>query len=193
MNIRLTLTGVRPMLMHNGRLANPIDPHTRQKAQLASKRKKTDEDIAILLAAEARGAVYETADGYLGLPSQNVWRSIYDAAKAFKRGEDIKRGLISDPESVERLTVDGKEWPVEDFLSRPDSIDFRPVALQRQRVMRARPKVSGWHSVHTFELLTDVLDTSDLEPILLRAGRLVGVGDWRPTYGTYTATLEEAA
>lgn len=191
MKVTITLTGGRPMLMHNGRLANPLDPYTRQKKTLSGKRKKTDEDIARLLEIEARGAAYETNEGLLGLPTQNVWRSAYDAAKAFKRGEDIKRGLVPvDPEEVAPLAFGGKHRTVEEHLASSANIDFRPVAQMRQRVMRARPIVRGWQSVHTFELLPDVLDPSDLEPILARAGRLVGVGDWRPTYGTYAAHME---
>lgn len=188
MNFTIHLTGVRPMLHHNGRLANPIDPYTRALKELTAKRKKTDEDLILIMQAEARAAVYETAEGFVGLPTGNVWRSVKDAATAFKRGKDMERALIGSPD-VEPLLIHGEKWTVEDFLADPNNIDYRPVAVNRARTMRARPIVRGWSCTHTFELLEDVIDPRDMAPILERAGRLVGVGDWRPMFGTFTTEV----
>lgn len=188
MKITLQLTGDRPMLMHNGRLANPLDPYTQQLKAITGKRKKTDEDLIQMMRIEARGAAYETTDGLLGLPTENVWRSVYDAAKGFKRGEDIKRAL-SAPLETEPLLVDGATVAVDVYLSDPAHIDYRPVAIMKRRTMRARPVVRSWVSVHHFELLDDVIDARDLAPILERAGRLTGVGDWRPTFGTFSCEV----
>lgn len=187
--LALTLTGQRPLLMHNGRLANPIDPWTRQLKAITGKRRKTDEDLIAMMRVEARGGAYETADGLLAMPSENVWRALYDAAKAFKRGEDIKRGLVTDG-SVVPLFIDGKSVDVDEFLSVPEHIDYRPVRVQRAKTMRARPLVEGWSCRHEFELLADVIDPRDLVPIVERAGRLVGLGDYRPTYGTFTTEID---
>ena len=190
MQLTLTLTGTRPMLQHNGRLANPIDPHTRALKQLTAKRKKTDEDLIDIMRAEARGAIYETADSCVGFPTQGVWRCVYDAAKAFKMGEDIKRAL-SGPDLVEPLYVDGELVKVEAFLSDPENIDYRPVKVQGKKTMRARPLIRAWRTVHTFDLLEDVIDPRELTKVLERAGRLVGLGDWRPTFGTFTTEVSE--
>lgn len=190
MKLTLNLTGTRPMLQHNGRLANPLDPYTQALKALTSKRKKTDEDLLAILHAEARGAVYETTDDLLGLPTANLWRSIYDAATAFRRGADVKRALLYE-DVTEPLLVDGDAIPVDVFLKDPIHIDYRPVAINRAKTMRARPRVPLiWTSSHAFELLDDVIDARDLGPILERAGRLVGLGDYRPMYGTYTVEVE---
>lgn len=189
MQLTLTLTGTRPMLLHNRRLANPTDEWTRQLKQLTAKRKKTDEDLIDIMRVEARGAIYETSDGLLGLPTENVWRSLYDAATAFKRGQDIKRALSSPPDQMELLLVAGEQVKVETYLENPDHIDYRSVKIMGKRTMRARPVVNGWTTTHTFELLEDVIDPRDLVPIFERAGRLVGLGDWRPTWGTYSVEV----
>lgn len=183
MKLVLSLTGSRPMLQHNGRLANPIDPYTRALKELTAIRKKTDEVLAAIMQAEARGAAYETPEGLLGFPTANVWRCIYDAAKAFKRGEDIKRSLTHDP-VVEPLLVDGGKVMVDEFLT-PATIDYRPVAVNRAKTMRARPIIEHWSCIHTFDLLEDIIDPRDMQPILDRAGRVVGLGDWRPIYGAF--------
>lgn len=190
MKILIHVDGLRPMLQHNGRLANPLDPYTQRLKQLTAKRKKTDEDLMAILVAEARGAVYETSDGLLGFPTQNVWKAIYTAATAFKQGENIKRAL-SFEDSTEPLLFNGAHISVEKFLADPVNIDYRPVAVNRAKTMRARPKVQlPWAATYAFELLDDVIDARDLAPILERAGRLVGLGDWRPIYGTFAVEVE---
>jgi hypothetical protein len=190
MKLVLNITGTRPMLQHNGRLANPIDPYTRRVKELVAKRKKTDEDLIAIMQAEARGAVYETAEGLVGFPTANVWRCIYDAAKAYKRGEDIKRSMTHDP-IVEPLLIGGEHVTVDAYLSDPAHIDYRPVAVQRSKTMRARPIIAaGWQTTHTFDVLEEIMDLRDLGPIIDRAGRIVGLGDWRPIYGAFVATVE---
>jgi hypothetical protein len=196
MQLTLEMTGTRPMLQHNGRLSNPLDEHTQALKALQGKRKKTDEDLIALMMAEARAGFWETPDGLVGVPSAAVWRCLFDAAKAFRMGQDVKRALVFS-DVVEPLLIDGKETTCDDYLKQSGkTIDYRPVKVQTSRVMRARPLIpEGWKTTHRFELLTDVIEPRDLEPVIERAGRLCGLGDWRPTYGTFTteASVEEAS
>lgn len=190
MKLTVTLTGIVPMLQHNGRLVNPVDPHTQALKALTAKRKKTDEDNIDIMQVEARGACYETTDGYIAMPDACVWRSIKDGATGFKRGKDIERALISDHTTVP-LIIDGRHHTCEEWLSTPDHIDYRAVKVGMSRVMRSRPFIpAGWQSTHSFELLEDVIDPRDMLPILERAGRLVGVGDYRPSHGRYNVTID---
>ena len=185
--LRCKLTGTRPLIMHNARLANPLDSYTRALKPLTSKQKKKDEELAEIASIESRGAMYETEDGNLGMPAVNVWRSIYDAAKAFKKGEDVKRGLRFNP-SVLPLEINGGIEPCDPYIqNHPECLLYVSVVIQGRRVMRARPIIqTGWSVVIEFTLLTDVLNIEHLEPIFKRAGRLVGLCDWRPIYGTYS-------
>lgn len=186
--LTLRITGTRPLMMHNGRMANPIDPWTRKLKELTNKRKKTDLDLADIARIEARGACWETEDGLLGIPAAAVWRTIFDAAKAYKRGEDIKRALSF--EDVTRPVYIGERTvSCDEFTADPGNIDYRPVKLMGRKTMRARPILRQWATVQELTLLTDVVDPRDLGPILERAGRLVGLGDWRPIYGTFTAEV----
>lgn len=185
------LTGTRPLLMHNGRLANPLDPYVRSMKEYTGKRRKTDEDYRQMLYIEARGGVYEADENpdLLGMPDVNVWRCLFDAAKAFKRGMDIKRALICEMRTPS-LLVDGAEAKIEEFLATsPDHIDYRPVRIGTSKSMRARALIENWSSTHEFILLTDVIDARDMVPIVERAGRLVGLGDWRPMFGAFTAEI----
>jgi hypothetical protein len=189
MKLSVTLTGTHPMLMHNGRLANPIDPWTRQLKALTSKRKKTDEDILQIAQVEARAGCWETVDGMLGIPSAAVWRCFYDASKQFKLGTTVKKSFYFD-DVVEPLTVAGSQISATDFVADFDNVDYRTIKVQTSRVMRARPKVPvGWQTTHHFELFDDVLDKRDLVNVMDSAGRLYGLGDWRPTYGRFTVEV----
>lgn len=190
--VRVTLTGTQPLMLHNGRLANPLDPNTRALKALTSKRKKTDDDLAEMIVVEARGAAYETPEGYIGLPDANTWRAIQEAAKAFKRGQDVSRAVIYDPERIAPLSINGEIINVDEYLARgSEAIDYRPVGINGRTVMRARPIIHEWQAYHDFEVYTDIVMIDELMQFVERAGRLQGVGDHRPQYGRFTATVVE--
>lgn len=182
LELTVTVRGLNPLVLHNVRLANPLDPITRDIKTISGKRKKTDEDLSVLFQLEARGSIYETIDGLVGYPSANMWRSFHDAAKAFKRGEDVKRGLLH-PGSIEPLLIAGEPAKVDDFLADVNNIDLRPMTVNRSKTMRARPIIHDWAATFTFDVVEDVFDGKDLLPIFERAGRLIGTGDSRQIGG----------
>lgn len=190
MKVDLTITGTRPLLINNAQLANPMNPWAKQLKALTSKTKKTEDNHIEVMFIEARGGCYEAeGDGeILGWPTENTWRSIHQAATAFKLGEAIKRALRYEPITVP-LLVDGGEVAIGTFLDTPGNIDYRSVKVQRARVMRSRPIVRAWSCSHAFDLDETALDPNDLARIVERAGSYVGVGNWRPTYGTYTGEI----
>jgi len=188
--LTLKLTGTRPMLMHNGRLANPLDPHTRAIKAIAGKKKKTDADYANLALLESRGGMYEAPGDVIGLPIENVWTSLRDAGRAFKIGKQIEQALIPSPEIVP-LEIDGATIKCDDYLTdHPERLSYVPVVVNNKRTMRARPIIPvGWQATVSFTLLDDVLQLETLAPAIDRAGRLVGLGDRRPMFGTYTVEV----
>jgi hypothetical protein len=102
----------------------------------------------------------------------------------------LKRALLVDPLAVEPVLVGGETVKVDDFLADWSNIDYRAVPVMQSRTMRARPIVRDWSTTHTLDLLDDVVDVHVLDPIIERAGRLVGLCDWHPIYGTFTTALE---
>lgn len=190
MKVQLTITGDRPLLINNAQLANPMNAWARQLKGLTSKSKKTDEDLIQIMFIEARGGCYEADGGgeLLGWPTENTWRSLHQAATAFKLGEAVKRAVRYEPITVP-LLVDGGAVTIHDFLDTPGNIDYRSVKVQRARVMRSRPIIRGWSAVHSFDLDETALDPADLARIVERAGSYVGVGNWRPTYGTFRGEI----
>lgn len=68
-----------------------------------------------------------------------------------------------------------------------DYLDRRRVTIQRAGITRVRPAMlAGWTA--TFEILVqtpEYISPDDLHDVLVQAGRLVGLADFRPTYGRF--------
>lgn len=189
--LRLNLVGTKPLLVHNARMANPLDPYRKTLAGILNNKKlcKTDEGILAIIRIESLGAIYETEDGLAGMPMDNVYSAIKEAARAFKRGADIERGLFYAPVVVP-LVIGGRTWKVEEYLGQPDHIDYRPVGVNYRKTMRARPIFAQWSLVAEFELASGIMDVRDFLPIVQRAGSFVGLCERRPRYGTFRATVD---
>lgn len=68
-----------------------------------------------------------------------------------------------------------------------DYIDTRRATVQRAGINRVRPAMrQNWSAELQFQVLTpEYIDPTLFQEVLNTAGRLVGVGDFRPTYGRF--------
>lgn len=187
--VTLELTGTRPMLMHNGRLANPLDPYAQRLKAYTSKRNKTDEDLMMIMKIEARGSCWETPDGLLAVPEAAVWACLHEAAKQRKLGKSIEKALRYDPDSFVPIEVDGEQVSCDDYLRDLDNIDYRGVKVNGRRVMRSRPRIRHWSGTVTFDLDENIINARDLAPTVEYMGEYVGLGDWRPQLGTFAVAI----
>ncbi len=55
----------------------------------------------------------------------------------------------------------------------------------RGRVVRYRPMLEDWSLVFELEVLDDTIPVDVVKMALDDAGRVVGIGDWRPRYGRF--------
>lgn len=128
--------------------------------------------------------VYRLPDGNIALPGDYLRGAIVNAARfrqdprsTRKSAMDLyKAGVIA---LTELADLGVKDW---------DYLDRRRVLIQRNAITRERPAIrAGWRA--NFDLLVTTPEYID-PPILLQvigdAGRLVGVGDYRPTYGRFS-------
>lgn len=188
MRFRITITGTAPLLMHNGRLANPLDPSTQALKALTSKRKKTDDDLSDIARAEFLGGLYIDPDVGPFIPGENIERTIRDGATLTKNGMNVKRGLFIET-GVNPLAYAGPRtaealWDDQNFRL------IRTVTNQQNRVPRTRPIFTDWRTSAEGSLDETILDFRTLGGIVEQAGMYVGLGDWRPRYGRFTAELE---
>jgi len=186
-NLRVKITGLSPLLMHNGRGANPLDPLVKQLKTLTGKRKKTDEDLMEIARLEWMISLYEK-DGVLLVPAENVEGCFRDAAKMSKRGKDATRGFLC--RATTPLQFAGKGKSLSDLWNSGKYTDTRVVKNpgSGSRIMRTRPILMDWSFTAdlsfddaTFNNETEILD------ILQTGGQYIGLLDYRPRYGRFSA------
>lgn len=176
------ITGVSPLLMHNGQLSDPLNPFTRAKAAVSKKRGKTDADHLELARLEFLGGLYYQSTTGPGIPGEMIEATLINAAKKSKKGQQAKAGLLVD--GFFPLEYDGPRTPDELWESGKFHLTIG-VKQQNTRIMRTRPMFSQWGTTFTVEYLPDQLDAREVEDFVHVAGRIIGFGDWRPKYGRF--------
>ena len=187
-NFTIQIVGTAPLLMHNSRLADKLDPITREKSVVASKKNKTDEDDLILSRLEWTGGLYFDADLGPYLPGDNIFKALVEAARKSKDGKRVEQGMFITTD-VNPLAYRGPRtldalWADENFVFR------RTVKQQMSRITRTRPILKEWVTEVDGVYDPAVLDLKDLESFANIAGAYIGVGDWRPRYGRFEAVVE---
>jgi len=173
----VTIQGTADLLFHRW---NCESVDTKAKAAKNSKAKKSD---------DIESYVYRMDDGQLALPGEYVRQSIIHAAKfrqdprsPRKSAMDLfKAGVVS---ITPLASLGTDKWDYE---------DRRRVVIQRNGVNRTRPAMKvGWKAEVTFLVtLPEYISPDALLETLTMAGRIVGVGDNRPTYGRFGVTSFE--
>ena len=167
----VTVEGSADFLFHRWN-AEAVD----EKAAAAKnpKGKKTD---------NIESYVYRTDSGEIAIPGEYLRGSIINAAKfrqdprsPRKSAMDLFKAALVVTSPLASLGV--TEW---------DYLDKRRVMIQRQGINRVRPAMrAGWRA--TFDLLVmlpEYVDRGTLRETIESAGRLIGVGDFRPTFGRF--------
>ena len=181
--LKFRLTGVSPLVCHNGRLANPLDPMAKALKAVSGKRGKTDADFEEMARIEFLGSLYVGEDGPC-IPGEMLEAMLTAAAKKNKRGPQAKAGLLSD--GMHRLNYEGPRTP--DLLWADEG--FRLVAgvrVGQARIMRTRPIFRDWSSEIFVDFLPGQLNRGEVAEMVRIAGEVVGLGDWRPRFGRFTA------
>lgn len=194
----ITLTGVQPLLMHNVRLADPDDVHTRQIAAINGKRgDQTAEDRHEKARLMFGGGLY--IDDEIGphLPAANLVRALRNAANLVKKnrgGKQIERGfhlvalhaplVYKGPRDADSLWNNGQGR----------FVDRRMVKIPGGggRIPVTRPIFPEWQATFEFDLDGSEIDKADLAVYAEKAGRVEGVGDARRLgYGRFVAEISQ--
>lgn len=190
MKIVIRLQGTAPLIMHNIRLADPLDPIARQMKAVSAKKKKTDEDLLQLAQLEFAGGLY--ISDLLGpfIPGGNLEKSIVEGGRVTRNGKQVERGLLITDNEIPLIyngprTAD-ELWADTSYRSR------MAVKVGTSRVQRTRPIFRTWELEAYAELDTTELNLDTMRAIAADAGMKVGLGDYRPRYGRFTTEVEEA-
>lgn len=172
--ISVTIEGSADFLFHRW---NPEAVDEKAKAAKNSAAKKTD---------NIESYVYRCDAGTLCIPGEYFRGAIINAAKfrqdprsPRKSAMDLfKAGVVS---TTNLASLGVADW---------DYLDKRRVMVQRNGVNRVRPAMkAGWRA--QFDLLImlpEYISRNDLRETIESAGRLIGIGDFRPTFGRFGIT-----
>ncbi len=189
--IKIHMQGVSPLLCHNGQTADPRNTYAKAMKAVSSKRKKTDADFDELARLEWLAGIYRSADD-LVIPDYVIESAMIAGAKKSKRGPQAKCGLFFTEHAL--LEFDGKPDAINDdtLAGMFESGQFTHtigVRVGMAKVMRTRPVFRNWSCIAMAQYDPDVLNLRDIEEIAADAGKLVGIGDWRPKHGRFFAEV----
>jgi len=171
------LTGDADMLFHRW---NCEAVEAKAKAAKGSAAKKTD---------DVESYVYRDDTGSLCVPGEYVRQSIIGAAKyrqdprsPRKSAQDLVKAAVISLTDLASLGV--TEWDYEHRCR---------VQVQRSGITRVRPALKkGWKATFLFMVnLPEYVSPDFVHGLLVDAGRLVGIADFRPTYGRFRVTRFE--
>ena len=197
MKVRLNITGTRPLMLHNVRLASPLNVYAKRMKAInneikAKNARKVDVDADRLELArvEFEGGMYhdETLGPYM--PAQNILASLVGGARLTRDGKKVERGVVvSDlmlpliyrgPRDIEGLWGNGESAYV----------DVRPVVIGRQKVDRCRPIFHEWACEVDILIDPAVIQFDEFVSVSEAAGASEGLGDYRRMFGRYSVEVQ---
>ena len=182
--VAVRVTGDAAILFHRWQ-SDAVNAKT--AATKGSAAKKTD---------DIESYVWRDSDGIICLPGEYLRGSLIDpkngAAKYLqdprsprKSALDLfKAGVVALTDLAPITKADGS------LAEKWDYVDRRRATVQRAGITRERPALNaGWSAVILLQILTpQYIDAILLRQALTQAGRLVGVADFRPTFGRFSVT-----
>ncbi len=169
--VEIEIEGTAPILFHRW---NCESVESKSKAKKGSVEKKSD---------DVESYVYRTDDGELAIPGEYLRGAIVGAAK-FQQDPRSPRKSAADlfKAAVISLTplasLGTKDW---------DFMDKRRVCIQRNAITRSRPAMrEGWKAKFILMVnLPEYVDPQLLNSTVQAAGKLIGLGDFRPSFGRF--------
>ncbi len=181
--VSFQIVGIRPILMHNGILA---DPSSKPAKELQVELKKKPKDYEKIADLEWEGSLYWSKDLGYYMPSDNIEAAMIKSASRMKKKALFAAGLLVNAEVGVPIESDLPKDKAK-AMSDPRFRLTKGVVVQRNRVMRTRPLIpTGWKMEITFQYDKSANLSEDLvRECLEGAGLYIGLGDWRPKFGRF--------
>jgi hypothetical protein len=177
------LTSSCPLIQHNGQTADPLNKWAKLLKTISSKRKKTDADFEEMARIEFYAGLYLNAEGPI-IPNTVIDGMTVKAAMKMKEGPVAKSGCFCLDHA--RLDYDGPRTA--DALWLDERFRFMSaVRVGQARVMRMRPRFPEWSAIIKLNVEDTLVNPAQVDKWMDIAGAQVGLGDWRPQFGRFTA------
>jgi hypothetical protein len=184
--------GIVPLLIHCNKASNPLNNYAKHMKALTAKRKKTDEDFEEIARVEWEAGLYLN-DGVVALPSDNLDRCLWDAAKKTKNGKQYKQGVMImedwlplDYSGTKIRVKQNGEIPILELDKfYPNYRHQAMVKVGMQQVLRTRPIFHNWSFLFSIAIDEQVLDERTVVMIVETAGKYIGLCEKRPRLGRF--------
>lgn len=160
--IKIKIRGIVPLLMN--RYNNEV--RTQKKTDVFD----VNEEVK-------RACYYDEKLGYYA-PSSWIEGAIREAAKSFKgKGKQTLKNMVI-------ATVFCNQDKIS-LNKKYDEIDSRFARIQRQGIVKSRPKWNTWELEFILNFDADRISKETLLEIIAEAGEIKGIGDYRPKFGRF--------
>jgi hypothetical protein len=202
---QIKITGLTPLLMHNDNIAfsEKIQAWCKDPANKGNSTAGDDRTPPWTWI----GYLYHDTK-VIGMPSDNLMTMLREGgAKVLKKGKETfkkqtQSGIMLDQQQF-TLLIDGNPVPIEPIKGLIGCMDFpkhiktaedlgfellvKRAVIGRAKHVRVRPMFRQWQLVGSLTVLDEEMSgiTGDvLKTILIQAGAMCGLGDWRPSSGS---------
>jgi len=159
------ITGIFPLLTHN--------PSSMAVASGNPQTKKIPSPEE-----EARAGLYIDSDGHFCLPSIAFRSALLNGLKGKKVGRysaiSVFQAAVFNVDEFTVLRDPATDEPLRDYV-----IDTRRAIVQRNGVLRSRPRFNKWGCYVRLDVDLDITTPQQVEEALNVAGQIIGVGDYR--------------
>lgn len=184
---KVTIEGTRPLLMHNGRLADPLDQAAKALKVATLKKSKTDEDQIEIARIEFEGGLYWDKNAGPYIPSDNLQAMLIEGAKKRRLGKAFECMVeVLIPSNLDGYKLEYKGPRDPSTLWKQGWYLRKGASVHGSKVMRTRPRFPQWSISFEIEILDDGPEPEIVQQALVDAGSLVGLGDWSPRYGRFS-------
>jgi len=187
--VTIKWTGIRPLVMHNGLLADQTNPYTVEIRKIVKKgtKKLTESDYERRDRLEWEGSLYWTDGIGPVVISDAIERVIQLGAQKSRVGKDVQAAVFCD-EPEYKLEYKGPR--TKDELYEPTFILRKAVVVNKARIIRVRPRFAeGWNVTFTLEYDDTIINQKDILKASSDAGALIGLYDWHPKYGRFESQM----
>jgi len=167
-SVKAKIVGIAPLLMNKFEMVNPDEKKVKRRDEQYDP--KTD----------AEKALYREEGIGCYAPSTWLEASLRETGKEFKasRGRGTLKATV-----LASVFIDPEKIPLNKQTY--DEVDMRPVVIQRNRVVKGRPRFNSWELEFTINFNEDRIKKDTLRQLLEEAGATKGIGDYRPKFGRF--------
>lgn len=166
------IEGICPLLFHRW---NCESIEAKSKAKKGSDEKKMDNIESYL---------WRNDNGHVCIPGEYLRQAAIHAAKYEQDPRSPRKSMMD----LAKAAIVSLTELADTGLKEPDYLDQRRVTVQRAGITRIRPALKqGWKAEFMFMVnLPEYMTPQKLNYLIQQAGRLIGLADFRPSYGRFT-------